>query len=56
VPSSCRVGTCGTCEVAIVDGDVEHRDSVLSPEEQAANRTMMVCVSRAACERITLEL
>jgi hypothetical protein len=37
-------------------GEVEHRDSVLSPEEQAANRTMMVCVSRAACERITLEL
>jgi hypothetical protein len=42
--------------VAIVDGEVEHRDSVLSPEEQSANRTMMVCVSRAACERITLEL
>ncbi len=56
IPSSCRVGTCGTCEVAIVDGEIEHRDSVLSPEEQAANRTMMVCVSRAACERITLEL
>ncbi|WZH37878.1 MAG: PDR/VanB family oxidoreductase [Microbacterium enclense] len=56
VPSSCRVGTCGTCEVAVVDGDVEHRDSVLSPEEQDANRSMMVCVSRAACERITLEL
>ncbi|MFF7682727.1 PDR/VanB family oxidoreductase [Microbacterium sp. NPDC007973] len=56
VPSSCRVGTCGTCEVAVVDGDVEHRDSVLSPEEQEANRTMMPCVSRAACDRITLEL
>lgn len=56
VPSSCRVGTCGTCEVAVVDGDVEHRDSVLSPEEQDANRSMMVCVSRAACGRITLEL
>jgi ferredoxin len=56
IPSSCRVGTCGTCEVAVIDGDVEHRDSVLSPEEQASNRTMMVCVSRAACERITLEL
>ncbi|WP_136586172.1 PDR/VanB family oxidoreductase [Microbacterium hydrothermale] len=56
VPSSCRVGTCGTCEVAVVDGEIEHRDSVLSPEEQDANRTMMPCVSRAACERITLEL
>lgn len=56
VPSSCRVGTCGTCEVAVVDGDIEHRDSVLSPEEQDANRSMMPCVSRAACARITLEL
>lgn len=56
VPSSCRVGTCGTCEVTVVDGEVEHRDSVLSPEEQDANRSMMVCVSRAACGRITLEL
>lgn len=56
VPSSCRVGTCGTCEVAVVDGDVEHRDSVLSPEEQEDNRTMMICVSRAACPRITVEL
>ncbi len=56
VPSSCRVGTCGTCEVAIVDGEVEHRDSVLSPEEQEDNRILMVCVSRAACPRITIEL
>ncbi len=56
VPSSCRVGTCGTCEVAVVDGEIEHRDSVLSPEEQDANRSMMPCVSRAACQRITLEL
>lgn len=56
VPSSCRVGTCGTCEVAVVDGEIEHRDSVLSPEEQEVNRTMMLCVSRAACPRITLEL
>ena len=56
VPSSCRVGTCGTCEVPVIDGEVEHRDSVLSPEEQEANRTMMLCVSRAACPRITLEL
>ncbi len=40
----------------MIDGEVEHRDSVLSPEEQDANRSMMVCVSRAACARITLEL
>jgi ferredoxin-NADP reductase len=56
VPSSCRVGTCGTCEVAVVDGEIEHRDSVLSPEEQEDSFAMMVCVSRARCPRITLEL
>jgi ferredoxin-NADP reductase len=56
VPSSCRVGTCGTCEVAVLDGEIEHRDSVLSAEEQADSRTMMICVSRAACPRITIEL
>lgn len=54
--SSCRVGTCGTCEVPIVEGDVDHRDSVLSPEEQDDGIAMMICVSRAACPRITLEL
>jgi ferredoxin-NADP reductase len=56
VPSSCRVGTCGTCEVAVLDGEIEHRDSVLSASEQADSRTMMICVSRAACPRITIEL
>ncbi len=55
-PSSCRVGTCGTCEVPVVDGEIEHRDSILSVEEQQEGRTMMICVSRAACPRITIEL
>ncbi len=54
--SSCRVGTCGTCEVPVVDGEVEHRDSVLSPEEQEDSFAMMICVSRANCPRITIEL
>lgn len=53
--SSCEEGTCGTCEVAIVDGAAEHRDSVLTPEEQEEQSSMMVCVSRAACPRLVLE-
>jgi ferredoxin-NADP reductase len=58
VLSSCREGTCGTCETRIAAGEADHRDSVLSPEEQAENRTMMICVSRAApgCPRLVLEL
>ncbi|SEJ59743.1 PDR/VanB family oxidoreductase [Demequina mangrovi] len=56
VLSSCREGTCGTCETVVVEGEVDHRDSILSPEERDANERMMVCVSRAACPRLVLEL
>ena len=48
VVSSCRKGTCGTCETPVLDGEIDHRDSVLTPGEQAAGDTMMICVSRAA--------
>lgn len=56
VLSSCRRGTCGTCEATVLEGDIEHRDSVLTPLEQAESAVMMVCVSRAACPRIVLDL
>ena len=55
-PSSCEEGTCGTCETVIVSGVAEHRDSLLTPAEQAANDTMMVCVSRAACPKLVLDM
>lgn len=56
VASSCEEGTCGTCEVAVLGGEVEHRDSILTPEEQEANDTMFICVSRARCPRLVLDL
>jgi ferredoxin-NADP reductase len=56
VLSSCREGTCGTCETVVLDGEVDHRDSILTPDEQAANDVMYVCVSRSACPRLVLEL
>ncbi|MCX6501896.1 MAG: PDR/VanB family oxidoreductase [Microbacterium sp.] len=56
VLSSCRRGTCGTCEVGVLEGEVEHRDSVLTPLEQEGDTVMMVCVSRAACPRLVLDL
>jgi ferredoxin len=54
--SSCREGTCGTCEVAVLAGEVEHRDRLLTPEERAADETMMVCVSRSRGGRLVLDL
>lgn len=56
LPSSCREGTCASCETSVLDGEVDHRDSVLSEDEQASNNTMMICVSRARSERLTLDL
>lgn len=56
VPTSCTEGTCGSCETPILEGTAEHRDVVLSPEEQEAQETMMICVSRASCPRLVLDL
>jgi cytochrome P450/ferredoxin-NADP reductase len=47
LPSDCEEGLCGTCEVAVVEGDIDHRDKVLSATERAANTRMMTCCSRA---------
>ncbi|MGY1633579.1 PDR/VanB family oxidoreductase [Geodermatophilus sp. SYSU D01186] len=56
VLSSCQEGTCGTCETPVLEGEVDHRDSLLTPAEQEANDTMFICVSRAACPKLVLEL
>jgi len=40
----------------VVDGDVDHRDSVLNEEEREANEYMMICVSRCRSARLTLDL
>lgn len=44
VPYSCESGTCGTCRCNLLDGDADHRDLVLSEEEQG--RYIIPCVSR----------
>ncbi|GLY78038.1 PDR/VanB family oxidoreductase [Actinoallomurus iriomotensis] len=54
--SSCREGTCGTCETTVLDGEPDHHDSLLTEEERAACDTMMICVSRARSPRLVLEL
>jgi len=56
VLSTCQEGTCGSCEVGVVEGKVVHRDTVLTREERAANDTMMTCVSRSAGDRLVLAL
>lgn len=55
-PYSCREGVCGTCEVRVLEGVPDHRDLVLSADEQAANNRMMVCCSGAKSDRLVLDL
>ena len=56
VLSSCRRGTCGTCETAVLAGEPDHRDSVLDDEARRAGDCMLVCVSRSCGDRLTLDL
>ncbi|MFW0795032.1 PDR/VanB family oxidoreductase [Gordonia sp. CPCC 205515] len=56
VPSSCEVGTCGTCEATVLAGVPDHRDSVLTAEEREDGHFMMPCVSRSRTDTLVLDL
>lgn len=56
VLGSCHEGVCGTCETVVIEGEVDHRDVVLSEDEKASNETMMVCVSRCRGASLTIDL
>ncbi len=56
IPSNCQEGLCGTCEVPVLDGDVDHRDVVLSAAERREGDRMMSCCSRVVGDRLVLGL
>ena len=56
VPFSCREGLCRTCETGLCAGEADHRDTVLSEAERAAQSSLMVCVSRAHSAVLELDL
>lgn len=56
VLGSCMEGVCGTCECDVLEGEPDHRDSVLNDAEKARNDVMMTCVSRSRSERLVLDL
>ncbi|MNT94065.1 Phthalate dioxygenase reductase [compost metagenome] len=57
VQSDCEEGLCGSCEVRVLAGQVDHRDVVLTRGEREANHRMMACCSRAvAGGKLVLEL
>jgi dimethylamine monooxygenase subunit B len=53
-PHSCQVGRCGTCELEVIEGEIEHYDSFLSEEERKAQNKMLTCVSRGKSNKLLL--
>ncbi|MEU6380841.1 PDR/VanB family oxidoreductase [Streptomyces sp. NPDC046909] len=51
---SCEQGFCGTCQQRVLEGEVDHRDELLTDAERADS--MLICVSRARSERIVLDM
>ncbi|MBC2589707.1 MULTISPECIES: PDR/VanB family oxidoreductase [Rhodococcus] len=56
VLSSCQQGMCGRCEQTVLEGIPDHRDEILTPEEQAAGEYILICVSRCRGDRLVLDL
>ncbi|WP_299860169.1 cytochrome P450/oxidoreductase [uncultured Hoeflea sp.] len=56
VPSDCEEGLCGSCEVGVLAGEVDHRDRVLAADERAEGSRMMACCSRSAGGMLRLRL
>lgn len=53
---SCMEGVCAACETKVLAGIPDHKDLVLTKEEQASNRVMMICCSGSKTDRLVLDL
>jgi len=56
VDYSCELGICGACEQRVISGTPEHRDAILTEEEQASNTKVMICCAGCKSERLVLDL
>jgi ferredoxin-NADP reductase len=52
----CRRGDCGICRCDVIEGEPDHRDVVLTPDERASNKVMQICVSRSKTPRLVLDV
>jgi ferredoxin-NADP reductase len=56
VDYSCELGICGACEQKVISGIPEHRDAILTEEEQAENSRVMICCAGCKSDRLVLDL
>lgn len=55
-PISCEQGICGTCIVKVLEGEPDHRDSILTNDERNENGQFTPCCSRSFSDRIVLDI
>ena len=52
----CKRGECGVCATPVTEGEIDHRDYVLTAREKAEGNVMQICISRARGARLVLDL
>lgn len=56
VATSCEQGVCGTCLTTVLAGRPDHRDMLLTEEEQQGGDRILLCVSRCLDQELVLDL
>jgi len=51
---SCEQGFCGTCQQRVLEGEIDHRDELLTDAERGDS--MLICVSRSRGDRLVLDM
>jgi len=52
----CKRGECGVCTTPVIEGEIDHRDYVLTDSEKRAGDVMQICISRCKGQRLVLDL
>ena len=52
----CKRGECGVCATPVLEGDIDHRDYVLTAREKALGNVMQICISRVKGPRLVLDI
>lgn len=52
----CKRGECGVCATTVIEGEIDHRDYVLSDRERQEGNVMQICISRCKGQRLVLDL
>ncbi len=56
VTYSCEEGVCGACETAVISGQPDHRDNILTDREREESKTMMICCSGSKTAKLVLDM